>query len=545
MKRLTRVLTLAVLFTVILAPAGSGQVVTTVDTLDAPDRTSWEDGNLSLFSLDRFVLGGRALAMGGAGLALLGGAEYHALNPAAILGAEFPELLSEARIFAGGAGANDVPSTLGEDNARLEASNYRVRPRESLNYSTVSVALPVTILGNRGALGGSYNRVARTGAPDETRVELKGQITNQAAATYGLGDEPEQGLDAITLTAGREITSFLNLGVNLNWASGTLARNKDIGVAVFGFEILNQNFTYEQKAKGFNIDVGGQVHVGNLSLAGAAYLGHDLEFTGGKTTALFVPDTQALSEFAYVRGAPLDHTLSVPTSFGFGGAYALGGRTTVAGDFWIRPWGHAEITRAQLDPAFSFADSTDVASFMFDLVESPNETETFWAGLENANSLRLGLEYLLVKSDRVNFALRGGFRKEKLPLSNVAIPREYSDHGDFASLVFQQYCLDNPNADACQGVTVNDPAGVTADLNRLLEHNQLLFRGSGVDATAITLGFGIIIRNFSADLGIERLGYDLDRFFLQEFDPLANPIAAVAHESRGLMSISLSMKMRF
>jgi hypothetical protein len=285
--------------------------------------------------------------------------------------------------------------------------------------------------------------------------------------------------------------------------------------------------------------------MGDLSLAGTVYLAHDIEFIDGKTTALFVPNTQVLSEFNYIRDTPLDYTLSVPTSFGLGGAYALGDRITLAGDFWVRPWGGATITRNRLDPTFSFADSTDFSTFDFDLVENPGETETIWAGLHNANSLRIGLEYLLVRSDRVNFAVRGGYRKEKLPMTNVAIPAEYAGHGDFATLLFEQFCVDYPGDAACQNITIDDPAAVTNDLNRLLEYNQLLFRGEAVDATAITFGFGVAIQSFSADLGIERVGYDFDRFFLQDFDVLVNPVATVAHESRGLINLSLTMKMRF
>lgn len=546
MKRLTRVLTLTVLMAAVLAPVVHGQVEVTVDTLQAPNRSSWENGSLSLLSLDRTILGGRALAMGGAGLALLGSPEYHALNPAAILGANVPELVSEARIYAGGAGINEVPSSLGEGNSFLSASNYRVRPKEGLNYNTISFALPVTMLGNRGALGGSYSRVARTGSPDETRVELQGQITNQAQATYGVGDEPSEGLDAITFTAAREITPFLDAGVNLNWESGTLKRKQDLGVSVFGFEILSQDFTFEQKAKGFNVDAGARFHTGPLSLAGTVYMAHDIDFTDGKTTARYVPDTQILSEFVYIRGEPLDHTLRVPTTFGLGGAYDLSDRFTVAADYWVRPWSKATITRNSLYATHTFVDTTDFSTFQFDLVENPNETETIWAGLNDANSLRLGMEYMLVQSDRVDFAIRGGFRKEKLPLSNVMIPSEYSSHGgSFASLVFEQFCVDYPNDPACGMVTIDDPGSVANDLNRLLEYNQLLFRGDAVQATAITFGFGVAIRSFTADLGVERLGYDYDRFFLQDFDALENPVANVAHESRGLIKLSLTMKMRF
>ena len=94
-------------------------------------------------------------------------------------------------------------------------------------------------LGKRGALGLTYRRMSSTGAQDETRVELRGPVTNEAEATYGLGDLPEDGMDAVSFTAAREMTDFLDLGVNLNWMSGTLVRDTNIGVSVFGFQFLD------------------------------------------------------------------------------------------------------------------------------------------------------------------------------------------------------------------------------------------------------------------------------------------------------------------
>lgn len=537
LKRFVRGSCWILLLLVVFVPQAQAQSLETViDTLNVPQRSSWEDNYLNRMSLDRVPLGARSLSMGGTALALLGGVEYSGINPAAALGVLRPELESEARMFTGGAGVNFVPEELDFGGGNLlEASNYRVRPRGLVSYNSLTLGVPVVILGNRGALAGSYRRVGRTGSMDETRVELKGTITNQAEATYGLGDLPRQGMDSITLTAAREITDFLGLGVNLNWESGELERSQDVGVSVFGFEVLSQNARFKQDISSFNVDVGARLDLGRLSLAGTAYLAHDIDYKRGESEQTLVPDPQLLNQLAYIPGRPLDHTLSVPTMFGFGSTFQVTDRLLLAGDYWIRPWSDAEITRTRLDPLIGFADPADSNTYLFDLVAVDGETETFNARMDDTNSLRLGLEYLLSRSPKLDVPIRVGFRKEKLTIPNYMIPEAYANYQGLVGSYWRALDAGNNEEANALGAALADVA----------EFNGLLFRGDGVETTTITFGVGVRIETFTADFAVERVGYDYDRFFLNSFDPVVNPVAAIARENRGLINLSLTTRMRF
>lgn len=531
---------------VTVASTAAAQVAVTVDTVQVPERSSYEDGYLSRFSMDRTVPGARARAMGGAGLALLGGAESQGLNAAAILGITSPQLESEVKVTSGGASVRYVPTLLqlGE-NQTLTARNYRIRPREDLEYSSLALGIPVVMLGNRGALALTYRRSADSGAQDETRVELRGPITNQADATFGLGDIPTEGMDAISVAAARRITDWFDVGVNVNWQSGMIKRKKDVGVAVFGFEILSSSTDFQQEVSGSNIDLGGRLEIplrdliglnmGPLTLAGTMYLSHDLKFQGARATVRPLPDPQDPGQQTLIRSRPLDHTLSVPTLYGFGAGLEVNDRLTLAADLWLRPWDKATITRARIDPVVGFADPADSSTYYFQLPTVAGETETFGAGLWNTNSIRVGAEYKLSHSENFDLPFRVGFRSERLTRMNVAIPDTYASYVELRNQYWR----------ALRDGQTEDAARYQGELERVAEFNTLLFQGQAVKAKTITFGFGVRIENFSADLSVERVSYDTDRFFLQDFDPLLNPLPSVVQEKRSLMNLSFATRMRF
>lgn len=527
------------------AVPAAAQVAVTVDTVSVPERSSFEDGYLSRFSMDRLVLGGRAQAMGGTGLALLGGPEAQSLNAASILGILTPQLESEIQLKSGGAGVRNVPSLLqlGE-NQTLSAANYRIRPREDLSYHSLGFGIPVVILGNRGALAVTYRRSADSGREDETRVQLRGPITNQADATFGLGDLPHEGMDAISVAAARKITDWLDFGVNVNWESGKIKRHKDIGIAVFGFEILSSSTDFTQKVSGSNIDLGARLrvpvqklglHTGPLTLAGSMYLSHDLNFKGARAIVNPLPDPQLPDEHTYIPSRPLDHTLSVPTLYGFGAGWEVNDRLTLASDLWIRPWDKATITRARIDPVVGFTDPADSSTFYFQLPTVPGQTETFGAGFWNTNSIRFGAEYKLSHSENFDLPFRVGYRRERLTRMNVALNAPY---GDFLE-------IRNNYWRALQDGQTADADLYRSQLEQVAEFDQLLFQGPAIQTRAITFGFGVRVQNWSADLTVERTSYDVDRFFLQDFDPMLNPLPATTQETRRLMNITFSTRMWF
>jgi hypothetical protein len=570
---------LALISLVAIAPAAFAQGTVTVDTLTSaefPERTSWENGFLSRFAMDRVPLGGRATGMGGAGLAILSGPEYQALNPAAILGVRRPELEAEGKIFSGSAGSVRVPDELDLGGGQsLRANNYRTQPRQSFSHNSLSFGLPVMLLGNRGVLAATYRRVASTGSADETRVELRGPLTNEADATYGFGDLPEDGMDAVTVGVAREITDFFDLGLGLNWQSGTLVRDTDIGVAVFGFEILNAFSEFSQDVSSFNVDLGGRLEIGRFDFGGAVYLGHDLDFTNANVRIKPVPDPQNPSVEFLVLSQPLDHSISVPLMYGLGAAVEPVERLTVAADFYARPWTKAEITRDDqvpvigfLDPFIGDSDTTispgDPGSYFFQLntPEDPEGNklkETFSAGLDNTHSFRVGLEYLLVQDEGFTLPIRFGFRTENFTMNNIVIPDfQGLEHlvidpvtgdttGVTRSVDYLELIEDYFEAlkEAAMGNQSPYLAEIEGQLESIAERNHMDFQGEPISTTAFTFGVGVTIDNFGADLTFERVSYDTDRFFLQDFDPLLNPIPAMVEERRNLINVSFATRMQF
>lgn len=540
MRRVVPQLLLTIVLLATVAPSVLAQPTET-DTLRVYGRTSWEDGFMDRLQLDRGRIGGRSIAMGGAGLAVRGGAQTAALNPASILGVTRPELSAEATLNAGGAGVDAFPSVLVfTPETVLEARNYRVNPRADVSYNHVSFGMPLVLLGKRGAAALAYRRVARTGSQDETRVELRGPVTQGADATFGIGDQPEQGLDVISLSIAREMTGFLNLGANFNWYSGTFDREIEIGVSSFGFQIFGGNTQFTQDASAFNLDVGADAQFGKLSLAATSYFGYNIQFdpTRSRTSPL-PPDPTDPTQLLYILTDHPGHTLSVPVIFGLGASYEVNDRLLVAADYWIRPWSTSSITRQRVDPIIGFTDLSDSSSYFFVLDPVEGETERIDPRMEDTNSFRVGVEWKAKKSENFELPLRLGFRTEKTTQANIVIPENIADQqGSYPGLVNEYFIAINAG-------DTQRAQQLQTELEDIAEFGQLLFRGDGVRTNVITAGIGVRVQSFSADLTFESVRYDWSRFFLQPFDPLLNPVAATTQETRSLLNISLQTTMRF
>lgn len=534
------ILTLAVVFA--WAPIARSQTGTVIDTVRVQGRTAWEDGFLSLFNLDRVPQGSRVIGMGGAGMALLGGVEYVALNPAALTAVRRVELESEAIYYSGGAGVSSYPQ--GRIGDILSTSDYRVSPSSSLGYNNVTMGIPLVIFGSRGGLGLSYRRAARTGQAEETRAQLLVVNSANQAVNYGRGDSPDGGMDAFTVSVARQMGSRVSLGANLNFESGTLNRSEALGVSLYGFTILSGGSDFKQDVSSTNIDLGAQADLGRLKLAATAYVGHDLKFDRGSAEVRPMGADQTADRYD-LRSTLLDNTLSVPTMFGFGSAYTVNERLTLAADYMIRPWSKAEITRASIDPMFGFADLADSNSFAFDLNVSDGGEETFRARFDDTNSLRIGLEYLLMKRPDWTMPVRLGFRKEKLTLTNTTIPDMYVNP---AGLVYELYHLSLIPSDQRTAEQVARYDELDGAIRELIEFNDLLFRGKAADATVISFGLGFEMGTFGAELAVERKTYDIDNYFLSGFNPdprYGSLTPLLSKESRSIMAVSLSTRWRF
>jgi hypothetical protein len=499
-----------------------------VDTLDTIGRSPYEDGYLSRFWLDRIPVGPRQAGMGGAGSALLGGSEYLSLNPAAIMGLTRFELTSELALLSGSAGVSDFPRILNVGGGDfLDTSNYRVSPRGESTYNSLTFGGPLVIFGGRGAFSLVYRRVARTGRMDETRVELVGPVTNNIESTYGLGDIPTEGKDAISAGIARAFGP-VDVGLSLNWMSGKLVRNQDVGISTFGFVFLSASTAYEQDVSAFNVDLGARTELGKLSLSGSLYLGHTVDFSNGSSIVTPLPDPQNPTQQFLVRNSVLDQKLDVPTMFGFGAAYNIFDNLVVAADMFIRPWSNAKVERRELVPISGFTDPEDSTSFQF-VLATTDGMETFSPKFGDTNSFAAGLEWT-VGPQSVQVPLRIGFRSEKLTQNNVTIPEVYAQPSE---LIFEHWR--NPD----------DPE-IKQAVDDLLEHNILMFQGDPVSSFVIAFGAGVRIGSFGADIAVQSRSYDIKRFFLDDFDPLTNNLPPTStSESRSLLDISLGARWSF
>ena len=568
MTRVTLGVTLGIVaFTALAARQSDAQIPVDTDTVGAPffpNRSSVENGWLSRFNLDREPQGGRSRGMGGTGMATPGGADAHVYNPAAILGMNSLEVGAEFKLYSGNGSALKFPETLQiTPTDELEASNYRVNPRGASSYNSLNIGLPVTLIGKLAAFALSYRRVALTGYGDESRVSLQGSLTSNAEAIYGEEDLPRHGMDAFTFTIARKVAEPVNIGLNFNWQGGTLKRGTETGISILGNVFASGSSSFEQDVSGFNFDAGTSLHFGQLKIGGAVYLGHDLRFRNGSERITTLPAAPNFDSRLLVLGQPLDHDLSVPTMFSGGVAYDVSDRLSVAADFHYRPWGHSWITRTRVEPFVGFADPADPTTYFMTLIpatdtanwnaladagliENPDlKEETFWSGLPNTHSLRGGVEYFFKKTPDFDFPVRAGLRLENMPQRNIEIPSvDPRATGEAAYTGAIQLYYESLQADpGCQSAGCNTYRDF---LKHIAEFNYLQFLSDDpVGTTTISLGAGVRISEFSADLTLERTDFKVARFFLSNFDPLLNPVPSTTFESQSILNIVFSTKMRF
>jgi hypothetical protein len=426
----------------------------------------------------------------------------------------------------------------------FETSNYRVTPLGELDYAHVSVGMPLTLLGQRGAGVLSYRRMSRTGQGDETRTELRGDLTQGADATYGAGNKTNSGMDAFSLVLAREMAPWLDLGINANFQSGTLEYSQDVGVSSIGFVIFTGGTVAKQEVSAFSVDVGARVKVGSLTVAGTALLPHRLEFTKGSADIDPLPNPQTPEQTLHVETRPADYDLFIPLRFGVGAAMEPVDRLTLAADFWLLPWSTSRIHREPLTPVFGFQNPADPATFRGTLVRGGSGEDVFNAGLDDTHSLRLGAEYRLVEKPGFAFPVRAGFRSETLSLTDYAPPSWFTDRNQDGFLNFNQDLV-LPYWQALQAGDAVAAGELQARIAEVLENNYLLFRGDPISASTISLGMGCEIQEFTADVGFEFQSYDLERFFLSSFDPILSPSVQTTSESRSITRITFSLGMSY
>ena len=511
------------------------------DTIRTQGLSSLEEGRLLFFGLNRTISSTRARAMGGAGVSIRGSNDMYSLNPANVLGATRPELISHGTVLNGSSTVNGAPSTLltgtGKDDM-LEVSQYRVTSSIDFDYADLSFGLPITLFGGRGSVGLAYQRHRLSAQRNEVRFQATGRAVGDQAAIVGVSNKPDGGYDAFTGTIAREMFSWMDLGVNFNFQTGTLRHETSSGISA-EFPVAKGSSDWEQDFDAFNVDLGTRLALGKLSLGGVVYLGHDLEYKDSEMVSFPFPDLEApFPTTVRFERQILGHTQSVPTTLGFGGSYTWK-RFTVTGDMTVTPWSESKITRKKVTADWFHSIPEDSTKFNYVLNTHGDSTETFSAKLDDSSSLRLGLEFIAYNSENIQVPLWVGYRKETLTTPNVQIPEQFKN--------FEQLILDNwkYNVDGQTPPEGVDPAQIEADLVAALESNQFLFNTPGSDASTLTFGAGITIGQVTFDMAVDHTTWDATRFYFEPFDARLQRASEMTSESLSSTTVTVGAKMTF
>ncbi len=491
-----------------------------------------------LNSFDRPTYGARALGMGGAGLALSGQSSSGFMNPASLGFLTRPVLGSESRYRSGGASAERFPAGLMAGGLGvLPISNYRPGITSSYGYADLALGTPILFLGRRAGLGFGYRRLIDFRGGEESRYTLQSPF---GPAEFGQGSAFNGGVDALTPTFAINVSPRISVGASLNFIGGTLTENGNQGVATFGQVVARGAYYFQQDTFGTSTDLGVQYRVSDrLSLGGVIQPGYDLEFKNGEESYQGLPDPTSQMQVLLIQERDIiDHSLSVPTQFGAGMAYTLfDSRGTLAVDYWNRAWSKARIKQEDYNTTLLFADSTNLISYVPVITPNGNFVEND-PKLSDTHHFRFGFEYMLVghqNESGIKLPIRFGFRREPLTFRNTV-----------DSLGYNQLRQEIILAAIAGSGTEQGKAEVTRLVDRLYHEGAGLLAGDEVNSTVLTVGTGIQVGAFQADLAFSRQSYTVDRVFQGAFaDFVRDPGVLMVREKRGLNRFSFSTSLRF
>lgn len=486
---------------------------------------------------DRSIPGARAKAMGGAGLAVLQGADGASLNPALWAFLPAPTLSAETRYRMGGATSQRNPGSIqSPDGSSYPTRNYRPNVTNNYTYNDLSYGMPILFFGRRAGLGLTYRRMIDMRNGDESRFVVQSPF---GSADFGAGSQFKGGLDAISPSLGVALNPRLAVGLTANFMTGQIRENGDEGVTVFGQVVSRGSVYLDQDMSGKSLDLGGLYRpTDNLDLAATIQLGHSIDFTNGRDSRESLPDPSAQNPpRIIIERDLLDHTLDVPTMIGLGASWRMFDRKVLlAADYWMRPWDKAEYTRRAFATTTLFPDSNLLSTTVTTITPLSGEV-TRDANLRDTSHLRLGLEWMAVGTGRegVSIPVRIGFRSEPLAVASIDTLGYY-------------LVADSINKVAANlSLPVSQRKETIRELvDQIYQTGASLLAGGDMTQTVITLGTGIKVDAFSIDVALSRSSYTVERLFLGSFsDPSLNRRTQSAREKRSLTEFSITAGLRF
>ncbi|MCR4438937.1 MAG: hypothetical protein QHJ34_08065 [bacterium] len=291
--------------------------------------------------------GARALAMGGAGVAVVNDGMATAVNPAALARISGSRALVAGRFTFGGLSVD--PSTPLPADVSLEGSLG-----SNLVPEYVGIVVPLSTMRRR--ITGS---LAVRSMLDFGRSTLFRRIIGHEFPIKNYRDIEQTstgGLYALSAALGAELNSRLAAGVTVNFLSGRQRVEWSDRAAEEGVEQEQGSWRRENKLSGFSLDVGCKANVSRfLDLGLKLSLSHTLTLVRPTLVAGGVDTTSA------------DLNLKVPMFLTIGAAVRPAQRLCLAFDFHWAGWSKASLDSAITAPGLPLPD---------------------------ANSLHVGVEYL-------------------------------------------------------------------------------------------------------------------------------------------------------
>lgn len=503
---------------------------------------------LGLNGWDLTVQGARIRSMGGACLALSGDDGNLCANPGALGFLLAPQLTAESRYQFGSSSGSQAPTSIVTSSGQAApVSNFIPGVTNNYSYNNISYGMPILLLGHRAGVRFAYRRMQDFDNGEETRFRVR---VEQGQADLGVGLNYRGGIDAFSPALAFCVNDRLSLGAGLNFMTGKIEATGDEGVTSFGAVVVSGDLAYRQNVYGTSLDLGAQYKVReNLTLGGVLQPGHDIGFKDG--WELYHPLADYMNQDApdlYMERDLLDHTLSVPTMYGAGIAYhvdrtpLLGGRLTLAADYWNRAWSKASVTQDSLYATVEYrvpiTPDAPISPWDSVMVHVTDVSTTRNAHLKDTHHFRIGAEWMLKDSDTggLRIPIRVGFRRE---------PRTYSNADTTA---YNQKIFRPMVAAAADSST----SALTALVNDLYRNGSSYLVGSKVPATIVTFGTGLSYGSFSLDFAVSHTTFAVDRIFLGAFTDItqyrpggmATGVLPV-REDRSVNEVSITTTLKF
>lgn len=354
--------------------------------------------------------GGRAIAMGGAFIALADDATAASWNPAGLAQLSKPEL---SLVFESVEGTLDASTEYRRYRPDLSVSeiNRSLYDRTEFDDSQIgfaSATFPFKAGSRNVVTQVSYRRMANF--PDFSNLSSARFVFpgNSSAETYDTGDfynsTFDGGIDAFSLSAAGTLFERVRLGLTANYLTADVQNRETYGAQGGEAEYLD-TYLSSYEFSGVSLDFGFLYQPHETFSIGAVYhTGFESDFDYSNRNVVF--DFGLTSAFAGVRGSS---TVRWPSGWGMGVAFRPLSPLTFSADYTHTSWSDAFID--SYDDHFAYYDAERQRFVEFVLRQEHAAYPQLYSGQSDTSSIRIGTEYVLFAGDFA-IPIRGGYFQE-------------------------------------------------------------------------------------------------------------------------------------